>query len=122
MREGINVEGIGRSAPLAKAAWSLTKENPFFGPVEVASSYVFVRLKERKDPDPAEFEKGKATEAQMASTVKSYQVLTEWSLNRCRHVAQSSGIDVNDQILVYPDGKKGLLPYKPCTPASPFGS
>jgi len=122
MREGINIDGIGRSADLAKAAWSLTKENPFFGPVEVASSYVFVRLKERKDPDAAEFEKSKATETQMAATVKSYQVLTEWSLNRCRQVADSSGINVNDQILVYPDGKKGLVPYKPCAPASPFGS
>ncbi|MDX2022068.1 MAG: SurA N-terminal domain-containing protein [Deltaproteobacteria bacterium] len=121
MREGISIEGIGRSAELAKAAWALTPESPFFGPVEVASSFVVVRLKERKTADPAEFEKSKATETQMAETVKSYQVMTEWSQNRCKQVQQSSGIKVNDQILVYPDGKKGLVDYKPCTPASPFG-
>lgn len=121
MREGISIEGIGRSAELAKAAWALTPEAPFFGPVEVASSFVVVRLKERKTADPAEFEKSKATETQMAETVKSYQVMTEWSQNRCKQVQQSSGIKVNDEILVYPDGKKGLVDYKPCTPASPFG-
>ena len=121
VREGSNIEGIGRSPELAKAAWALTKEAPFFGPVEVANSFVVVRLKERKDPDQAEFEKGKATETQMTETVKSYQVLTEWSLNRCRTVAQANDIKVNDQILVYPDGKKGLVQYKPCTPASLSG-
>ena len=121
MREGISIEGIGRSAELAKAAWALTPEAPFYGPVEVASSFVVVRLKERKTADPAEFEKGKATETQMAETVKSYQVMTEWSMNRCKQVQQSSGIKVNDEILVYPDGKKGLVEYKPCAPASPFG-
>ena len=38
---------------------SLTTESPFAGPVEVSGSYIVAKLKERKNPDMAEFEKKK---------------------------------------------------------------
>src|SRR6185436_8590437 len=59
-REGAMVEGIGVSNDLAKAAFSLTPAAPLAGPFEVSGSWVIVRLKERKDPDLADFEKKKA--------------------------------------------------------------
>ncbi len=120
-RDGINVEGIGRSAELSKAVWTLNKEQPFHGPVDVAGAYVVVYLKERKDPDQAEFDKAKEGEMQMAGAVKGYQVINEWAHKQCRKIDESNRIEVNEEILVYPDGNKGLIPYKPCTPVSPFG-
>ena len=103
------------------AVWSLTPQEPFHGPAQVAEAFVVVRLKERKNPDPAEFDKAKENEFQMAGAVKGYQVITDWSHHQCRKIDESKGIKVNDEILLYPDGSKSLVAYKPCTPVSPFG-
>lgn len=121
-REGINVEGIGRSAELSKLVWTLTQEQPFFGPVDVAGAYVVGVLKERKDPIEAEFEKAKAGELQMAEAIKGYQIVMDWAQKQCTRVQGDDGIKVNDEILIYPDGKPGIVAYKPCSPVSPFGT
>ena len=68
------IEGIGVSNQLAKAAFSLTPAAPLAGPFQVGGSFVVVRLKERKDPDLAEFEKRKdelAREAQLTKWIGS---------------------------------------------------
>lgn len=120
VREGNNVEGIGRSAELAKAVWALTKEAPFHGPAKVAGAYVVVRLKERQEPDATVFESSKESELQMAEDVKAYQVVFDWSSRACKAAKDAKQIKVNPEILVYPDGKPSAVKYEPCSP-SPFG-
>src|SRR4029077_8121350 len=57
-REGAIVEGLGVSNALTKAAFEL-KPGALAGPFDISGSWVVVRLKERKEPDMAEFEKKK---------------------------------------------------------------
>ena len=51
------VEGIGVSNTVAKAAMALTPDKPLAGPFAVGDNYFVIRLKERKEPDLADFEK-----------------------------------------------------------------
>ena len=119
-REGAIVEGIGVSNPLAKAAFALTAAAPAAGPFEVGGTFVVVRLKERKDPDLAEFEKRKVELAREAELTKWERVLADWTTARCQAVKQAKRISVNTDVLKYEDGSEPPA-YEPCAPHRPFG-
>jgi peptidyl-prolyl cis-trans isomerase D len=112
-REGAMVEGIGVSNDLAKAAFALTTAAPLAGPFEVAGSWVLVRLKERKDPDPAEFEKKKPELVRDAELTKWIEVLTDWTHARCIEARDKKQIHINRDELRYEDSGEPP-PYEPC--------
>jgi peptidyl-prolyl cis-trans isomerase D len=112
-REGVIVEGIGASKPLAKAAFALTPDAPLAGPFEVGGSYVIVRLKERKDPDMADFEKKKLDLIRDAELTKWMEVLTDWTHARCVEAKDARRIQVNNDVLRYEDSSEPP-PYEPC--------
>jgi peptidyl-prolyl cis-trans isomerase D len=120
IRRGANVEGIGLSNELAKAVFALTTEAPFAGPVEVSGSYVIARLKERKNPDLAEFEKKKLELLRDATLVKGEEVVSEWSMRRCVEAKDAKRLGVNRELLRYEPGPEGLSPYEPCMPPMRF--
>jgi peptidyl-prolyl cis-trans isomerase D len=112
-REGAMIEGIGVSNALAKVAFALTTAAPLAGPFEVAGSWVIVRLKERKDPDLAEFEKKKAELVRDAALTKWMEVLTDWTRARCVEAKEAKRIQINRDVLKYEDS--GDPPsYEPC--------
>jgi hypothetical protein len=120
-REGARVEGIGVSNELAKAAFALKPEAPLAGPFEVAGSWVFVRLKERKDPDMGEFEKKKADLQRDAELSKGIEVVTDWTHARCVEARDAKRIQVNRDELRYDDSGEPP-PYEPCVGSRrPFG-
>jgi peptidyl-prolyl cis-trans isomerase D len=112
-REGAMIEGIGVSNPLAKAAFALTTAAPFAGPFEVAGSWIVVRLKERKDPDLAEYEKKKVDLLRDAELTKWNQVLTDWTRARCLEAKDAKAIQINRDELRYEDSSEPP-PYEPC--------
>jgi peptidyl-prolyl cis-trans isomerase D len=120
-REGAIVEGIGVSTPLAKAAFALTPTAPVAGPFEVGGTFVVVQLKERKDPDLADFEKRKVELLKEAQLTKWERVLTDWSTARCIEAKDAKRINVNPEVLKYDDGSGEPPSYEPCAPHHPFG-
>jgi peptidyl-prolyl cis-trans isomerase D len=116
IRRGAVVEGIGTSQELSKAIFALTTESPFAGPIEVAGSYVMVKLKERKQADMAEFEKKKLELIHEASLVKGEEVVVEWTQRRCVEARDAKQIGVNKELLRYDTGPEGTPTYEPCTP------
>jgi peptidyl-prolyl cis-trans isomerase D len=117
-RRGTVIEQIGDSPELAKAAWSLKPEAPLGGPFEIAGSYVVVRLKERKDPDPAELEKKQADLRRDAELTKWNDVFTSWVKSRCIEVRTAGRITVNRSLLRYEDSQEPP-PYQPCGDEGP---
>jgi len=112
-RRGSIVEQIGDSPELAKAAFELKTGAPLAGPIEVAGSFVIVRLKERKDPDPKELETKKADLQRDAELVKWNEVMTNWVKARCQEEKAAGHITVNRNVLKYDDGQPPA-PYEPC--------
>ena len=112
-RRGSIVEQIGDSPALAKAAFDLKPEAPLAGPVEVAGSFVVVRLKERKDPDAKELAAKKADLQRDAELVKWNEVMTNWVKARCQEEKAAGRITVNRSVLKYDDGQPPV-PYEPC--------
>lgn len=112
-RRGSIVEQIGDSPELAKAAFDLKPGAPLAGPIEVAGSFVIVRLKERKDPDAKELEAKKADLQRDAELVKWNEVMTNWVKARCQEEKAAGRITVNRSILKYDDGQPPA-PYEPC--------
>jgi peptidyl-prolyl cis-trans isomerase D len=117
-RRGDKVEPIGESAALAKAAFALTTEAPLAGPFDVAGSYVVVRLKQRKDPDPKEFEAKKVELERDAALIKWNEVMTEWVHRRCLDAKSQGEIQVNRRVLRYDDSQE-QVPYEPCMKPAP---
>jgi peptidyl-prolyl cis-trans isomerase D len=119
-REGALIEGVGVSNELAKAAFALTPAAPLAGPFEVAGSWVIVRLKERKDPDLADFDKKKDELARDAELTKWIEVLTDWTKARCVEAKDGKKIQVNRDVLRYED--TGEPPaYEPCVSRRQLG-
>jgi peptidyl-prolyl cis-trans isomerase D len=110
---GSVIEQIGDSAELAKAAWALTTAAPLAGPFNVADSYVVVRLKERKEPDAAEFEKQKTDLQRDAELKKWDEVFTNWVKARCREAKATGRLTVNKTVLKYEDAQEPP-PYEAC--------
>jgi peptidyl-prolyl cis-trans isomerase D len=112
-RRGTVVEQIGDSPALAKAAFELKPGAALAGPFEIAGSFVVVRLKERKDPDPKELEAKQAELQRDAELVKWNEVLTGWVKSRCLEEKAAGRITVNPIQLHY-DDNQAPLPYEPC--------
>jgi parvulin-like peptidyl-prolyl isomerase len=106
-RRGDMVPEIGASPELAKKAFEL-KPGEVAGPIEVAGGYAIVRLKDRKEPDSADFEKRKPEIVREYERTKFAEVLDSWSKQRCTEVKDDGRIRVNDEILSY----EGMLPGK----------
>jgi peptidyl-prolyl cis-trans isomerase D len=119
-RQGAMIEGIGVSNPLAKAAFSLTPAAPLAGPFEVAGSWIIVRLKERKEPDLAEFEKVKADLVRDAERAKLDQVLGDWTRARCVEAKEQKRLQINRDVLRYEDSSEPPA-YEPCAGPSLLG-
>jgi parvulin-like peptidyl-prolyl isomerase len=117
--KGIQIEGIGVSNELGKAAFALTTATPLAGPFEVADSWIVVRLKERKDPDLAEFEKQKSELVRDAERDKWEEVMSDWARARCVEVKQTKGIRINRDVLKYEDNNEPPQ-YEPCAPPKQF--
>jgi len=112
-RRGNVVEGIGISPELATAAFNLKPSAPVAGPFEVADSQIVVRLKERKDPDPTEFEKKKIELVREAELVKGNEVVSAWVQAQCAEARQKNQIRWNADTLKYEDNQPPP-PYEPC--------
>jgi peptidyl-prolyl cis-trans isomerase D len=117
-RRGTVIEQIGDSPELAQAAWSLTAAAPLAGPFEIAGSYIVVRLKERKDPDPAELEKKKNELQRDAELTKWNEVFTGWVKHRCLEEKSAGKLTVNKTVLKYDDGQEPPA-YEPCAGEPP---
>ena len=119
-REGAIVEGLGVSNALTKAAFELKPGAPLAGPFEISGSWVVVRLKERKEPDMAEYEKKKLDLLRDAELNKWMEVLTDWSHDRCMEARDAKRIVINRDVLRYEDSAEPP-PYEPCMPRRMFG-
>jgi len=119
-REGAIVEGLGISNALSKAAFELRPDAPLAGPFEIAGSWVVVRIKERKEPDMAEYEKKKQDLLKDAELNKWMEVLTDWSHERCIEARDAKRIQINRDVLRYEDSAEPP-PYEPCMPRRLFG-
>jgi peptidyl-prolyl cis-trans isomerase D len=120
-RRGTVVEGIGTAPELAKAAFEMKPDAPLGGPYEVAGSYVIVRLKERKQPDLAEFDKKKGELMHDAALVRGEEILAEWTQRRCQEAKEAKRIRVNVDILRYDDSTPNeRIAYEPCAPPFRF--
>jgi peptidyl-prolyl cis-trans isomerase D len=118
--EGLLVEGIGVSTPLAKAAFALTPEAPVAGPFDVNGNYIVVRLKERKDPDMAELDKKKLELSREAELAKGERVVGDWTHARCLEAKQNNKITVYPDVLRYEDSSEPPA-YEPCSGHRGFG-
>jgi peptidyl-prolyl cis-trans isomerase D len=121
-RRGSTVAAIGKAPMLAKAIFALTKDAPVAGPIEELGSFIIVKLKERKDPDLAEFEKNKVGLIDDAAKRKAGMVVMEWALQRCREARDAKQIEVNLDLLRYEGGPEGAIQYEPCTPPQMYYS
>ena len=72
-----------------------------------------MRLKERKDPDLAEFDKKKDELARDAELTKWIEVLTDWTKARCVEAKEAKRIQVNRDVLRYEDAGEPPA-YEPC--------
>jgi peptidyl-prolyl cis-trans isomerase D len=115
-RRGSTVAAIGKAPALAKAIFALTTEQPLAGPIEEMGSFILVKLKERRQPDLAEFEKHKVGLIEDAAKRKGGVVVMEWALARCREARDAKQIEVNTDLLRYEGGPEGAIQYEPCTP------
>jgi peptidyl-prolyl cis-trans isomerase D len=119
-RRGNLVEGLGNAPELAKVAFTLTKEQPFAGPFEIAAGFVFVKLKEHKQAEPGEFAKKKDELMAEAASARAEGILAEWTMKRCVEAREAKKITVNPEILRYDDSPTGAVAYQPCTPPFRF--
>ena len=119
-RRGSTVAAVGKAPMMAKAIFALTKDAPVAGPIEELGSFMVVKLKERKEPDLAEFEKNKVGLIEDAAKRKSGMVVMEWALRRCREARDAKQIEVNSDLLRYEGGPEGAIQYEPCSPPQMF--
>jgi peptidyl-prolyl cis-trans isomerase D len=113
--EGAVVEGIGVSNEVAKAAFALTAEAPLAGPFAIGDNFYVIRLKERKDPDLADFEKRKMELAREAEQAKGERVLSDWTHAACVEARDARRISVNLDVLKYGEEQNEQVSYEPCS-------
>ena len=61
----------------------LRPRRPFAGPFEINDSFVIARLKERKEPNLADYDKKKPELVREAELAKGERVLGDWTRARC---------------------------------------
>ena len=71
------------------------RTQPLAGPFAVGDNFFVVRLKERKEPDLAEFEKRKLELAREAELAKGERVLSDWTHAACVEAKEAKRISVN---------------------------
>jgi peptidyl-prolyl cis-trans isomerase D len=113
--EGVVVEGIGVSNELAKAAFALTADQPLAGPFTIGDNHYVVRLKERKEPDLADFERRKLELAREAEMAKGERVLDDWVRAACVEAKEAKKISVNLEMLKYNEEANEQVSYEPCS-------
>jgi peptidyl-prolyl cis-trans isomerase D len=112
--EGVVIEGIGPSTALAKAAFGLTTEKPLAGPFALGDNFYVVRLKERKEPDLADFERRKLELAREAEMAKGERVLSDWTHATCVEAKDAKKISVNLEVLKYGEESNEQVSFEPC--------
>jgi peptidyl-prolyl cis-trans isomerase D len=112
--EGVVIEGIGPSTTLAKAAFALTTEKPLAGPFAIGDNFYIVRLKERKEPDLADFERRKLELAREAEMAKGERVLSDWTHATCVEAKEAKRISVNLEVLKYGEENNEQVSFEPC--------
>jgi len=113
--EGVVVEGIGVSSAVAKAAFALTADKPLAGPFAIGDNFYVIRLKERKEPDLADFEKRKQELAHEAERAKGERVLSDWMHAACVEARDAKRISVNLDLLKYGEEANEQVSYEPCS-------
>jgi peptidyl-prolyl cis-trans isomerase D len=114
--EGVVVEGIGVSNAVAKAAFALTTEHPLAGPFSIGDNFYVIRLKDRKEPDLADFERRRLELVREAQMAKGERVLSDWMHAACVEAKEAKRISVNLEKLKYNDEANEQPPsYVPCT-------
>jgi peptidyl-prolyl cis-trans isomerase D len=112
--EGVVIDNIGPSNALAKAAFALTTEKPLAGPFAIADNFYIVRLKERKEPDLADFERRKLELAREAEMAKGERVLSDWTHATCVEAKEAKRISVNLEVLKYGEENNEQVSFEPC--------
>ena len=118
-RKGDLVQGIGASATMATAAFRL-QPGELLGPTEVSGSFIIAILKERKEPDLADFEKRKDELMREYARAKWGSTITEWSHTACVDAQNAGKIKVNQSVMQYEAAARGPekllagLKYEPC--------
>ena len=109
------VEGIGVSSAVAKAAFALTADKPLAGPFAIGDNFFVIRLKERKEPDLADFEKHQQEMAHEAERAKGERVLSDWMHAACVEARDAKRISVNLELLKYGEEANEQPSYEPCS-------
>lgn len=114
------VPGIGPSEDLVKKVWKL-KPGESLGPVAIGDSWVVVVLKERQEPDLADFEKRKAEIVSDYARVKWSVFKSELTHDACVSALSNGKLRVNNDLLTSPGAAAGPLAallgnrkYEPC--------
>jgi peptidyl-prolyl cis-trans isomerase D len=91
------------------------KQGEIVGPIDSPAGVVLGVVKEKKDPDMAQFDKRKGELERQAEREKWGQLLEGWSHQKCVEVKDEGRIKVNDDVLAY-EGvtKPGETKYEPC--------
>jgi peptidyl-prolyl cis-trans isomerase D len=119
-RRGEMIPELGISKALAKRAFEL-KPGEVDGPFETSSGSAIARLKERKEPDLADFAKRKDELVRQFERTKWAEVLDAWSKAQCTEAKDDGQIQVNDEILTYEGpGPSKPVKYEPCSGTKPF--
>jgi hypothetical protein len=92
----------------------LTTEKPLAGPFAIGDNYYVVRLKERKEPDLADFEKHKLELAREAEMAKGERVLSDWTHATCVEAKEAKKISVNLEVLKYGEESNEQVSFEPC--------
>ena len=118
-RKGDMVQGIGASEALVAGAFRL-KPGEWIGPSEVGGSFIVATLKERKEPDLADFDKRKPELMREFNRAKWGSTMTEWAHTACVDAQAAGKIKVNQTVMQYepsarnPDKILANLKYEPC--------
>ena len=119
-RKGDTLPGIGSSAELVKKAFTL-KPGEIVGPVDVSGAFIVATLKERKEPDQAEFDKKKDELAAEFGRTKWARLMTEYARHACVTANADGKLKVNQSMIAdEPPARRGSAPaiaaskYEPC--------
>ena len=101
------------------AAFKL-KAGESLGPTEVGGSFIVATLKERKEPDLADFEKRKVELMREYDRAKWGSTMTEWAHTACVDAQAAGKIKVNQSVMQYepsarnPEKLLASVKYEPC--------
>ena len=118
-RRGDLVQGVGNNEALARAVFKL-KPAEWVGPSEVSGSFLVLTLKERKEADPAEFEKKKDELLSEYARTKWARAMTDWGKSACNDAKAAGKIKVNQNMMSVDTATGPLakalsaLKYEPC--------